>query len=274
MGVWIFDPKDRGPSSAEASAGKQGAEPKVAVCVVVPGVVEFARQRLGFEPDAKQTELLASGVKRGIVNCTRQWGKSTVAAVMAVHRAYTVPGSLVVVACPTEKQSAELVWKARDFALRLGVKQRRDGSNRISLKFPNGSRIVGIPGKEATLRGFSAVSLLIVDEAARVGDDVYKALRPMLAVGEGDLWLLSTPFGKRGFFHENWACGGEDWVRFTVPATECPRISAKFLEEERRALGETWFRQEYLCEFADDGREVFGWDAVTAALDDDEPLVL
>jgi len=107
---------------------------------------------------------------------------------------------LVVVACPTEKQSAELVWKARDFMMKLGLRRRGDGSNRISLRFPNGSRIVGIPGKEATLRGFSAVSLLIIDEASRVDDDVYKALRPMLAVGKGDLWLLSTPFGKRGFF--------------------------------------------------------------------------
>jgi hypothetical protein len=210
----------------------------------VPEVVEFARSRLGFEPDARQEGLLRSGVSRGIVNCTRQWGKSTVAAVMAVHRAYFRAKSLVVVACPTEKQSAELVWKARDFMTKLGLRQRRDGSNRISLRFPNGSRIVGIPGKEATLRGFSAVSLLIIDEASRVDDSVYKALRPMLAVGNGDLWLLSTQFGKRGFFYENWAGGGEDWVRTTVPATECSRIGETFLAEERRQMGDLWFRQE------------------------------
>ena len=206
-------------------------------------VVEFARWRLGFFPDPRQEELLRQvgdlpyGHRR-IVNCTRQWGKSTVAAVMAVHRAYFRPKSVVVVACPTEKQSAELVWKARDFMTKLGVRQRRDGSNRISLRFPNGSRIVGIPGKEATLRGFSAVSLLIIDEASRVDDGVYKALRPMLAVGNGDLWLLSTPFGKRGFFYENWAGGSEDWARTAVPATECSRISGEFLEQERRQMGD------------------------------------
>jgi hypothetical protein len=179
-------------------------------------VVEFARSRLGFFPDRQQEELLRSSEgsnrqvtdlphnlpQRRIVNCTRQWGKSTVAAVVAVHRAYFRAKSLVVVACPTEKQSAELVWKARDFMTKLGLRQRRDGSNRISLRLPNGSRIVGIPGKEATLRGFSAVSLLIIDEASRVDDSVYKALRPMLAVGNGDLWLLSTPFGRRGFLRE------------------------------------------------------------------------
>src|SRR5580700_9285044 len=227
-------------------------------------VVEFARLRLGFLADERQEELLrsdaGSGSSRRMVNCTRQWGKSTVAAVMAVHRAYFRPKSLVVVACPTEKQSAELVWKARDFMIKLGLRQRRDGSNRISLRFPNGSRIVGIPGKEATLRGFSAVSLLIIDEASRVDDAVYMALRPMLAVGNGDLWLLSTPFGKRGFFYENWAGGSEDWARTAVPATECGRISGAFLEEERRQLGDLWFRQEYLCEFIEDGQQVFGRD--------------
>ncbi len=74
----------------------------------------------------------------------------------------------------------------------------------------------------------------------------------MIAVGDGDLWLLSTPAGKRGFFYEAWA-HGDEWERHTAPATQCPRIRPSFLEEERRAMGEAWFAQEYLCEFSDDG---------------------
>ena len=141
------------------------------------------------------------------------------------------------------------------------------------MRLPNGSRIIGLPGMEATIRGYSAVSLMIIDEAARVRDPVYKALRPMLAVGGGDLWLLSTPFGKRGFFYENWASGSDDWVRVAAPATECARISKEFLEEEKRQMGEAWFRQEYLCEFVEDGGYMFERDLVMGALDDDgEPL--
>jgi hypothetical protein len=75
----------------------------------------------------------------------------------------------------------------------LGIRPRGDGDNEVSLLLPNGSRIVGLPGTEATVRGFSAVSLLVIDEAARVMDAMYKGLRPMLAVGEGDLWMMSTP---------------------------------------------------------------------------------
>jgi hypothetical protein len=58
---------------------------------------------------------------------------------------------------------------------------------------------VGLPGTEATIRGFSAVSLLLVDEAARCSDELYLAIRPMLAVSDGTLWLMSTPF-QAGIF--------------------------------------------------------------------------
>jgi hypothetical protein len=235
--------------------------------------VEFARTRLGFTPDEKQALVLRSAAKRGILNCTRQWGKSTVAAAKAVHRAFTRAGSLVLVSSPTERQSAEFLRKASEMMGKLGIKARGDGDNAISLLFPNGSRIVGLPGTEGTVRGFSAASLILIDEASRVEDQLYKTMRPMLAVGGGDLWLMSTPFGKRGFFHECWEHGGADWMRVSVPATECARISAAFLEEERAQLGPVWFRQEYLCEFVDNGSEVFERDLVDQAMDDGvEPL--
>jgi hypothetical protein len=77
----------------------------------------------------------------------------------------------------------------------------------------------------------------------------------MLAVANGDLWLLSTPNGRQGFFYDTWANGGDAWQRFRVPATECPRISPLHLAEERRTLGERWFDQEYLCQFTDNHQQ-------------------
>jgi terminase large subunit-like protein len=230
--------------------------------------VTFVTKRLGIEPDERQREVLSSEAKRGILNCSRQWGKSTIVAAKAVHRAYTQENKLVLVASPSERQSAEFLRKATGLVRKLGIRPRGDGDNGTSLLFPNGSRIVGLPGAEGTVRGFSAVSLLLIDEAARVEDAMYKALRPMLAVGQGDLWLMSTPFGKRGFFYESWEHGGPGWLRVSVPATECPRIPGEFLEEERAQMGGLWFRQEYLCEFVDGGAGVFGRDLVENALDD------
>ncbi len=124
----------------------------------------------------------------------------------------------------------------------------------LQMELANGSRIISLPGNPDTLVGFSGVTLLIIDEAARVSDTLYRSVRPMLAASKGRLVLLSTPFGKRGFFYEEWAGVGlegkprpnaADWHRFRIPATECPRIEPSFLAEEQASLGSRWFRQEY-----------------------------
>ena len=157
--------------------------------------------------------------------------------------------------------------RRKHFSRRLGLPVRGDGDNDVSLQLPNGSRLVGIPGKEETVRGFSAVSLLLIDEAARVGEDLYNSVTPMLAVGDGDLWLMSTPHGKRGFFWQVWDKGA-GWTRVSVPATECPRISRRFLDDERARMGDRWFRQEYLCEFTEARDQIFRDDILERAFTD------
>jgi hypothetical protein len=260
--VWTFG--ERGYAIRRGGEGKKK---------LIVGAGEFARVRLGIEPDPVQMELLQSEAHRGILNCARQWGKSTVAAIRAVHHAHTNEKSLALVASPSRRQSAELMRKVTDMLAKLGIEPRGDGINVPSAVLPNGSRIVGLPGREDTVRGFSAVSLLLIDEAARVSDEQYKTLRPMLSVMNGDLWLMSTPNGPRGFFYEEWERGGPEWYRVSATATECPRISSEFLEEERSSLGADWFRQEYLCEFVNDGTMLFSPELVDAAMDDDlEPI--
>jgi hypothetical protein len=236
---------------------------------------EWVQRQLEFEPDAAQTRVLNSTGKRVLLNCTRQWGKSTTTAAKAVHQGMTVDGSLTLVVSPSARQSSEFLRKAEEFVRRLKIKPKGDGDNDISILLPNRSRIVGLPGKEATVRGFSAVGLLLVDEASRVSNELYLSLRPMLAVSNGTLWLMSTPHGKAGFFWEAWENGGDTWERVRVPASECPRIQKSFLEEERRTMGEMWFRQEYECDFVDAVSGVFDRDVVENAVKGEiKPLVI
>jgi Terminase large subunit, T4likevirus-type, N-terminal len=236
---------------------------------------EWVRTRLDLAVDPLQARVLRTTNKRGILNCSRQWGKSTITAAKAVHQAYHTAESLTVVVSPSGRQSGEFLRKATKFVRKLGIRPKGDGDNEISLELPNGSRIVGLPGTESTIRGFSAVSLLLVDEAARCSDDLYLAIRPMLAVSDGTLWLMSTPMGKRGFFYETWANGGPEWERFRAPATECARIRKAFLDEERAIMGERWFRQEYLCEFEDSLSGVFARELVEGAITDEiKPLTI
>ena len=131
-----------------------------------------------------------------------------------------------------------------------------------------------LPGTERTIRGFSGVSFLIVDEAARVEDELYYSCRPMLAVSGGTLIMLSTPYGQRGIFYEEWTHGdSREWQRFRVSADQVPRISPEFLSEERRALGSRWFEQEYMCVFGELEGAVFSREAIDRMFDTEYKLL-
>ena len=228
---------------------------------------------LGIVPDGWQAAVLRSGAKRTLLLCCRQSGKSTISAVAAVHRAVYRPNSLVLLVSPSLRQSSELFRKATALLRLVEPAPARIEDNRLSLELANGSRIVSLPGSEATVRGFSGASLIIEDEAARVDDALYEAVRPMLATSDGDLILLSTPFGARGHFHAAWANGGDAWERTMVTARDCPRISESFLAGERAAMGDLVYRSEYLVEFVDTESNAFNSEHVHAALDDSiQPL--
>jgi hypothetical protein len=163
------------------------------------------------------------------------------------------------------RQSQELFGKIAGFYRDLGRPVAPQGERKLSLELENGSRIITLPGSEKTIRGFSGAALLLVDEASRVDDGLYYAIRPMLAVSGGSLMMLSTPFGKRGAFYEEWT-GGEGWGRYEVPARECPRISEMFLEEERSTLPPWIFRQEYECSFEETEDAVFTHEMIERAV--------
>jgi hypothetical protein len=229
--------------------------------------VAFA-QRARLDPDPWQRGLLESSSDRVLLNCCRQSGKSTMTAIVALHRALYHPGSLILCLAPALRQSQELFGKVLGFYRDLDRPILAKAERRVSLELENGSRIVTLPGTEKTIRGFSGAALLIVDEASRVADELYFAVRPMLAVSGGSLMMLSTPYGKRGIFFEEWS-HGEGWERYEVPARECPRIPASFLQEEKRALPARVYRQEYECSFEETEDQVFSFEDVHGALDPD-----
>jgi hypothetical protein len=221
----------------------------------------------GLPPDPWQQDVLRHRYHRLLLNCSRQSGKSTVTAGLVLHPAIYEPGSLMLLLAPSERQSKELFRKVLTFYRAVDRPVGFVSANTEEVEFVNESRIVCLPGKEASVRGYSSVRRLIVDEAARVPDALYRAIRPMLAVSGGDIVALSTPFGKRGWFYEEWAEGEEDdWKRVEIAAAQCPRISPAFLAEERRKLGDWWFEQEYCCKFKDAVDSVFRYEDVQGAL--------
>ncbi len=222
--------------------------------------------KVGLEAEPWQEQVLRSRAPRVLLNCHRQAGKSTIAGLLAVHVALYQPGSLILLLSPAQRQSQELFKKAIYAYRALGRPVPPETENRLALELENGSRIVSLPGQEATVRSFSNVRLLVVDEAARVPDELYFSVRPMLAVSKGRLVAMSTPFGRRGWWWEA-SRDNAEWERYEIPATECPRISQAFLEEEKATMGDWWWRQEYMCEFMDNATSAFSVEEIENAFD-------
>jgi len=193
---------------------------------------------------------------------------------LATHKALTVAGSLTLIVGPSERQARECFQKCARFYKDLGYPVPADSDRKLGLELSTGSRIEALPGSEKTVRGFSAVDLLIIDEAARVSSELYYSVRPMLAVSGGRLLMMSTPYGRRGAFYQEWEDGGPQWERFEVLASECPRIPPEFLEAERSRLPEWVYRQEFECEFAEIEGQVFSHEMIQRAVSTEvEPIV-
>ena len=145
-----------------------------------PPAVHLMRN-LGLEPDPWQIEVLDGGHSRLLLNCCRQAGKSTTVAMLGLAEAIFLPGTKVLLLSRSHRQSTELFRILTEFHRRIGspLVQRQTASE---LQLSNLSRVVCLPCREDTIRGYSGVTLLVIDEAARVPDDLYRAVRPMLAV--------------------------------------------------------------------------------------------
>jgi hypothetical protein len=218
----------------------------------------------GMPPDPWQTALLASTDSRVLMLCARQVGKSSAVSILALHTALTQPASTTTLVAPVEEQATELLRKVATAYTAVGrpVPVVRESATRLELA--NGSRVLALPGKERRMRSYTS-SLLVIDEAARVPDDVVNAASPTMAVSKGRFVALSTAFAKSGWFHREWT-EGEGYRRLSITARDCPRIPPEFLETERRKLGERWFDMEYMNVFGDDIAAVFSSEDISRAL--------
>jgi hypothetical protein len=224
---------------------------------------------VGLEPDIWQAGVLRSTAERVLMLCARQSGKSTTAAALAIHTAVYQPDSLVLLVSPTQRQSGELFKKVTRFYALL--RRPVPGSETATtLTLANRSRVVSLPGSAETLRGYSAPRLVVADEAARVTDETFVALAPMLALG-GRLVAVSTPMGKRGWFHAAYTDPRQGYERVRVTADDIDRISPAFLAAERQRLGDRWYAQEYKCEFVDVAGQCFDTASVLRSFVDAPP---
>ena len=110
--------------------------------------------------------------------------------------------------------------------------------------------------------------LLIIDEAARVPDAVFRAANPQLSASNGRLVARSTAFAKSGWFYSEWT-EGTRYRRWSIAARECPRHTPEFLESERLSMGDRRFAMAYMNVFGDDADALFSIDDIRRAVSGD-----
>ncbi len=220
----------------------------------------FVEHYIGIEPFDYQQDFMDHPSNRKAFVSGRQVGKSRSVAWYALWKAVTYPGSEILITAKAQRQSMELFNQVKKEMRQSEISNEDWGvqkDTRTEIHFENGSRIVCLPvGRDGSnIRGYGT-DLVIVDEAAFVKDEIFQeVLAPMLAVGENEFILLSTPFGKKGFLYQRF--DDDDWYTKQVPTSANPMVDDEFIEEQRRNLTNTQFKQEILGQFVESSDSFF-----------------
>lgn len=201
---------------------------------------------LGIKPHNWQKTFLRA--PRGSSVCVlsaRQVGKTTAAAAKMAHVAIFMPGSLSVIACPAQSQSAEALRKVRQMVIKAGASTN---DNVYKLELDNGSRVIALPGTHESIRGLTVEGLIVADEAAQLDPAIMAALHPMRTqCPNAQFVMLSTAWSRNDPFWATWAGDDPSWIRIDATLGAEPNLIApEVVERARRQLSEADFKREYM----------------------------
>ena len=254
---------------------------------------------------------LANSVSRFVIALwSRQTGKGFTTSFIASRGAMTEPRSKWLIVAPTERQSLETLDKCKDWikAANLTVADSEEEFDALEkgskikakiIELSNGSKIYALPGKPASLRGFTGY--LVIDEFAFFEDqkEVWKAVfavivNPMASIKR--VIVTSTPNGQGDMFHKlvdenflnpnptrkvkwevqkvtiheaakEWEAAGKlGTVIDETTGEERAKTAEEYVAEVREAFDtpEAW-PQEFECEFLDTTSNLFTVEMLNAA---------
>jgi len=227
----------------------------------IPSPIELGEAYLGFGLDLWQKDymLSAPAMARIAIAASRQSGKSTVTAIFVAWCLIFIPKFTVLVASRSLRQASYYVDKVREIVLGIIPKDAMVQLNRLSMELPNGSQIISIPCAQPDAgRGFSP-HLILLDEAAFAPEMLFTAIMPSVAATHGAIHMISSPNGRQGrFFEAHEGTAKDVWWSQRVTWKDCPRMTQEQMEIEKIAMGELYWRQEFMAEFVQPLGAFFG----------------
>jgi len=236
--------------------------------------VVWVREVVGAIPYAWQQTFLRAPRGGSVAALTaRQVGKTTTAAWAIAHAMVFYPGSLSVIACPAQRQSAEAVRRVKEVLVKAGAKFKSD--NVYALELENGSRVLALPSGDDTVRGLTVDAWIVADEAARLTDELIAALRPMRARRpEARFAMLSTAWSRTDPFWKVFDGDDPSWIRLRATAdADQTLFTPEFLEQERRAMGDHAFKREYCGVPGGSEASLFPWELFERSIRTEAPVM-
>ena len=188
----------------------------------------FAMKILGITPLRYQAGFLEDDSDKILVVGGRQIGKSTMLALKAIWTAFIKPNEDILILAPTFRQSKIVYERIMEMIGRTEFLFKRTVKfNLEETKFDNSSviRCLTAGNSGEYVRGFSA-TVIIFDEASLIPDQVFMALEPAMAVRGSQLIMSGTPYGKRGYFYNEWANNeiSKKWSTYRIPTNKNPHL--------------------------------------------------
>lgn len=207
---------------------------------------------------------IKEGIKdQYVVKAKRQVGKSILAETILMYFAFKNADSIGVMIEPTLSQGRR-VFKQILKAIPNKSLIKSANATLLEIEFSNGSSILFRAAEQKeNLRGLTVKgSILIIDEAAFIQQDIFEILYPLVDANHCPVLFISTPLFTSGEFYNKYIEGTKE-----NPITKSYNWSeydtSKYLSYEKLMyykdrLSPLKYRSEYEGEFITEGSYVFG----------------
>lgn len=232
-----------------------------------PRIVPYERPPLA----AYQTEAIFHDARYGLIEASTKSGKTHGCLAWIFEKAALTgnPGRNYWWVAPVYSQ-AKIAYSRLKLA--IPTWSRHPNESDLTLSLPNGAMIWFKSAEKPDNLYGEDVYAAVLDEASRVREEAWYALRSTLTKTEGHVRLIGNVKGRKNFFYQmcrKAEAGEQGHIHRKIRAADAVSagiIKAEEVEDARRILPAQVFAELYDAEPSDDGGNPFGLAAIRACI--------